>query len=125
LAEFGDSSLNFELAVWLTPEATKRPSAVRAAYNWALETSLARHGLEIPFPQRDLHIRSAFGLDSQAARTAFALKQVSEEAATAAPAQASSGATASTNDALEDVQREIEEERESQPREEAAKDKVE
>lgn len=55
---FGDSSLDFALVVWLTAEATKRPGAVRAAYNWALESALARHGLEIPFPQRDLHIRS-------------------------------------------------------------------
>jgi small-conductance mechanosensitive channel len=58
LAAFGDSSLDFELVVWLTAEAIKRPGAVRAAYNWALESALARHGLEIPFPQRDLHIRS-------------------------------------------------------------------
>ena len=58
LESFGDSSLNFELVVWLTAEATKRPGAVRAAYNWALETALGKHGLEIPFPQRDLHIRS-------------------------------------------------------------------
>lgn len=58
LVGFGESSLDFELVVWLTAEATKRPGAVRAAYNWALETALGRHGLEIPFPQRDLHIRS-------------------------------------------------------------------
>jgi small-conductance mechanosensitive channel len=25
---------------------------------WALDTELVRRGLEIPFPQRDLHIRS-------------------------------------------------------------------
>lgn len=68
LVGFGDSSLNFELVVWLTPEATKRPSAVRAAYLWALETALRRHGLEVPFPQRDLHLRSVFGLDQEAAR---------------------------------------------------------
>ena len=68
LVGFGDSSLNFELVVWLTPEATKRPSAVKAAYFWALETALRSHGLEVPFPQRDLHLRSVFGLDQEAAR---------------------------------------------------------
>jgi small-conductance mechanosensitive channel len=62
LVGFGDSSLNFELVVWLADvNAVKRPSAVHAAYTWALETALARHGLEIPFPQRDLHLRSVFG----------------------------------------------------------------
>jgi small-conductance mechanosensitive channel len=68
LVGFGDSSLNFELVVWLTPEATKRPSAVEAAYLWALETALGRHGLEVPFPQRDLHLRSVFGLEQEAAQ---------------------------------------------------------
>lgn len=59
LVGFGDSSLNFELVVWLTPPAVKRPAAVNAAYCWALDTALARHGIEIPFPQRDLHLRTA------------------------------------------------------------------
>lgn len=67
LAEFGDSSLNFELVVWLTADATKRPGAVKAAYNWALETALAKHDLEIPFPQRDLHVRSWLGRTSDEA----------------------------------------------------------
>src|SRR3546814_6332551 len=48
LVEFGDSALVFELVVWLTAAATKRPLAVRAAYNWALESALARYRLEIP-----------------------------------------------------------------------------
>ncbi len=58
LVNFGESSLDFELVVWLDPVAVKRPSAVAADYNWALETTLAKYGIEIPFPQRDLHIRS-------------------------------------------------------------------
>jgi small-conductance mechanosensitive channel len=59
LVGFGDNSLNFELVVWLTPEAVKRPAAVNAAYCWELESALSRYGIEIPFPQRDLHIRSS------------------------------------------------------------------
>ncbi len=59
--EFGDSSLNFELVVWLIPEAVKRPSAVQAAYLWEIESQLKQAGIEIPFPQRDLHLRSVFG----------------------------------------------------------------
>ncbi|MEQ9639423.1 MAG: mechanosensitive ion channel [Alphaproteobacteria bacterium] len=58
LTGFGDSSLDFELVVWLDPAAVKRPGRVKADYNWALETALANYGIEIPFPQRDLHIRS-------------------------------------------------------------------
>jgi len=69
LVEFGDSSLNFELVVWLNPEAVKRPLAVHAAYLWEIETKLAKYGIEIPFPQRDLHLRSVFGLKDTAAHS--------------------------------------------------------
>ena len=58
LTGFGDSSLDFELVVWLAPEAVKRPGRVNADYTWALETALTKYGIEIPFPQRDLHFRS-------------------------------------------------------------------
>jgi potassium efflux system protein len=58
LVGFGDTSLNFELVVWLSPEAVKRPGAVMADYNWALDTALNKYGIEIPFPQRDIRIRA-------------------------------------------------------------------
>lgn len=58
LVEFGDSSLNFELAVWLQPEAVKSPSRVQADYMWAIHTALQNANIEIPFPQRDIHIRT-------------------------------------------------------------------
>jgi small-conductance mechanosensitive channel len=57
LVGFGDSSLDFELVVWLTPEAGKRPARVHADYCWALAHALRRHHIEIPFPQRDLHLK--------------------------------------------------------------------
>jgi len=60
LVGFGDSSLNFELVVWVSQAAVKRPSGITAAYLWEIETSLKQHGIEIPFPQRDLNIRSLF-----------------------------------------------------------------
>ncbi|OHE88611.1 MAG: mechanosensitive ion channel protein MscS, partial [Lysobacterales bacterium RIFOXYD1_FULL_69_11] len=62
LVGFGDSAVEFILAVWLTEEAARRNAAIKAAYLWELDTSLKEHGIEIPFPQRDLHLRSAFGL---------------------------------------------------------------
>ena len=67
---FGDSSLNFELIVWLTPTAVKLPGRVIATYTWELDTALARHNLEIPFPQRDIHLRSFYGLKDQQALNA-------------------------------------------------------
>lgn len=58
LTGFGDSSLDFELVVWLDPASVKRPGRVNADYTWALEDAFGKYGIEIPFPQRDLHIRS-------------------------------------------------------------------
>jgi small-conductance mechanosensitive channel len=58
LVGFGDSALNFELAVWVGPELARRPGATTAHFMWALHDELLRRDIEIPFPQRDLHLRS-------------------------------------------------------------------
>ena len=55
--EFGDSSLNFELAVW-TQEMTATPIHFTSEMNFIIEQKLCEHAIEIPFPQRDLHVRS-------------------------------------------------------------------
>jgi small-conductance mechanosensitive channel len=58
LVGFGDSSLDFELVVWVGPDSISSPGRTQAKYLWAIEEELAKRHLEIPFPQRDLHIRS-------------------------------------------------------------------
>jgi small-conductance mechanosensitive channel len=58
LVEFGDSSLNFELVIWVGNELMSRPSRAQALFLWEIETQLGLRNIEIPFPQRDLHIRS-------------------------------------------------------------------
>ncbi len=60
LTRFGDSSLDYELVVWIEPAAVKRPGAVHADYMREIHLALLRHGIEIPLPQRDLHLRSGF-----------------------------------------------------------------
>jgi small-conductance mechanosensitive channel len=65
---FGDSSLDFELLVWMGAENVRRPGAVKAAYLWELHTALYKYEIEIPFPQRDLHVRSLFGMKDDDAR---------------------------------------------------------
>jgi len=104
LVEFAESSLNFELVVWLTAQATKRPGAVKAAYTWALDNALRRHGIGIPFPTTDLNIRSLFGLEGRDALRAMrgqAPKAAEDsETPSAAPSRA-------RNDALEEVELEI------------------
>jgi small-conductance mechanosensitive channel len=58
LVNFGNSSLDYELVVWVSAEGVRAPSKVHAKYLWAIETELAKAGIEIPFPQRDLHVKS-------------------------------------------------------------------
>jgi small-conductance mechanosensitive channel len=58
LVRFGESSLDFELLVWVGPEILGKPGGTRAKLLWALESELTARGIEIPFPQRDLRIRS-------------------------------------------------------------------
>jgi small-conductance mechanosensitive channel len=59
--EFGDSSLNMELLVW-TEEAAKH-FLLRSQLNFAIDAAFRREGVEIPFPQRDIHVKSAGGLE--------------------------------------------------------------
>lgn len=115
LVEFASSSLNFELVVWLTAEATKRPSAVKAAYLWALDTALCKYGIELPFPQQDLHIRSLFGREGDAGLAAWRGEHTQQARAVphvSAPApDAHLGrherAELAKNDAQRDVQQQI------------------
>jgi len=53
---FGDSALTFELRAW-TGNLEDRLQT-RSALAVAVNRALAEAGIEIPFPQRDLHLRS-------------------------------------------------------------------
>jgi len=55
--EFGSSSLNFELVAW-SDEMSHRPRRYQSDLNFAIDKKFREAGIEIPFPQRDLNIRS-------------------------------------------------------------------
>jgi small-conductance mechanosensitive channel len=57
LEKFGDSSIDFELVVW-SSEMSGRPRRFKSDLNFLIEEKLRAAGIEIPNPQRDLHIRS-------------------------------------------------------------------
>ena len=57
LEKFGDDSIQLELVVW-SSEMSYRPRRYRSDLNFAIENNLREAGIEIAFPQRDLHIRS-------------------------------------------------------------------
>lgn len=57
---FGDSSLNFELGVW-TQDMAHAPRRFRSEINFAIEKGLRENNIEIPFPQRVVHVRPPSG----------------------------------------------------------------
>jgi small-conductance mechanosensitive channel len=63
--EFGDSSLNFELGVW-TQEMTATPIHFTSEMNFIIDQKLRENDIEIPFPQRDLHVRSGLPAAAEA-----------------------------------------------------------
>jgi small-conductance mechanosensitive channel len=54
---YADSSINFELLIWIDVRKTP-PRKVRSNLYFVIFDELAKAGIEIPFPQRDVHIRS-------------------------------------------------------------------
>ncbi len=56
LANFGDSAWDIVLRVWIDNPQEIRD--VRSDLNFAIVRKFRENGIEIPFPQRDLHLRS-------------------------------------------------------------------
>ncbi|MFT7381588.1 MAG: small-conductance mechanosensitive channel, partial [Roseivirga sp.] len=57
--EYADSSLNFDLMVW-TSTYIDRPIVLRSQLYYLIFEKFKEQGVEIPFPQRDIHIKSGF-----------------------------------------------------------------
>lgn len=54
---FADSALELELAVW-TREMVQSQRRLRSDLNFAIDAAFRKRGIEIPFPQRDVHLRT-------------------------------------------------------------------
>lgn len=111
LVGFGESALNFELLVWPELSAVKRPAAVQAAYNWAIEEALCKHGIEIPFPQVDVRLRSLFTLEHEEALRALKLNEKHAPSPVTTPAR---------NDAVDDLSAAIARDMEKPPADQAS-----
>ncbi len=60
LVEFGDSAWNMRLRAWIANPKEHRE--IRSALNCAIVHKFRANNVEIPFPQRDLHLRSPLPL---------------------------------------------------------------
>ena len=101
LVGFGESGLDFELLVWPTQAAVKRPANMHAAYTWLIADALDEAGIEVPFPQTDLRLRSIFGREGDEAFQALGLRGSGMAAVDAPVARPAPGR--STNDAAEEL----------------------
>ncbi|MEM9266209.1 MAG: mechanosensitive ion channel domain-containing protein [Cyanobacteria bacterium P01_F01_bin.13] len=77
---FGESSLDFDVLVWIRDP--RRQFDLKSDLYYMLEANFRRYDIELPFPQRDLHIRSP-QLD-----TATWTQQISEERSVVDPSPA-------------------------------------
>lgn len=59
---FGDSALNFELRVWVNRQGVRRPIFVSSSILWAMDDKFREYGVQVPFPQRDVHLTAESGL---------------------------------------------------------------
>ncbi|MGK7959548.1 mechanosensitive ion channel family protein [Crocosphaera sp.] len=55
-SQFGDSSLNFNLLVWISKPY--KQFQIKSDLYFTIDSKFREQGIEIPFPQRDLHFRS-------------------------------------------------------------------
>ena len=53
--EFGDSSLRFDLLIWIREPWTQE--RIKSDINYLLEASFRHYAISIPFPQRDVHVK--------------------------------------------------------------------
>ncbi|MFU8811622.1 MAG: mechanosensitive ion channel family protein [Balneolaceae bacterium] len=63
LVEFGDSAWEMQLRTWI-PDVKNR-YMIRNELHQAIVHKFREYGVEIPFPQRDLHVRSSVGIPLQ------------------------------------------------------------
>uniref|UniRef100_UPI00308457D6 cyclic nucleotide-binding domain-containing protein n=1 Tax=Petrachloros mirabilis TaxID=2918835 RepID=UPI00308457D6 len=59
---FGESAYEFELLVWINQPPEFEP--IKSALYFLIEQELHQRGIEVPFPQRDLHLRNPEMLQS-------------------------------------------------------------
>ena len=61
MTEMADSSVNFDLLVWVRGDKLHKPKRTMSEFLIIIYDALYANNIEIPFPQQDIHIRSVDG----------------------------------------------------------------
>ena len=55
---FGDSSLDFEIHCRISPKSVQEAKTFESDIRFTIDEVFRKNGIEIPFPQRDVHVKS-------------------------------------------------------------------
>jgi small-conductance mechanosensitive channel len=69
LVGFGDNSVDFQIRIWIA-DAHNGVQNVKSAVLLRVWKKFKSAGIEIPYPQRDLHLRTAFPMHLAAGQPA-------------------------------------------------------
>jgi small-conductance mechanosensitive channel len=97
---YDHESLDFELLVWPTREAVKRPASMRSAYMWAILDALEAASIQLPSPQIDVRMRRII---SQGDKEALALLGLGAQPPAPPPKRAGPRGALAGNDAAADL----------------------
>jgi small-conductance mechanosensitive channel len=64
LMGFGDSTINLELRIWIN-DPQNGIGRLKSELNWGIWKAFREHGIELPFPQRDIHVKNVLEVKEQ------------------------------------------------------------
>ncbi len=64
LMGFGDSTINLELRIWIN-DPQNGVGRIKSELNWGIWKAFREHGIELPFPQRDIHVKNVLEVKEQ------------------------------------------------------------
>lgn len=67
LLNFGDSSLDFDLLVWILEP--RKEFLIRSQINFAIDAAFKKNDIKIPFPQRDLYLHMSPAIEKLSGNT--------------------------------------------------------
>lgn len=122
LVEFGDSAWNMQLRAWIGD--VKFYPRLRNELNQAIVRKFREYDIQIPFPQRDLHLRSTVPLTGEMPGTRHEEKQIRGDAPEPKQREGGESVDKRSSGKSEKARRSPEEDRELDPRDRKRREEV-